>query len=173
MRKRVAHVIAILTVMAAAIGSQPARTSTARAQAPSGGWCNRSGEASLSPGATFTPREISFTALESVGPCRMSDSSIQSGTNVATGHVIFSCAGGTGTGRFTIRWNNGRTTAGNLSFAGVGVVGGGPLSVTDGEFAGMHGTFVVVVTQADPSACSSSTGLTKFSFTGGFGWGGS
>ncbi|MGH7748575.1 MAG: hypothetical protein ACREQ5_28020, partial [Candidatus Dormibacteria bacterium] len=106
----------------------PSAAHAEQQQGPQG--CYGFGRVLLSPGITMSPQNGTVRFAQNLGPCRLSDSSILSGTLTGTGAGSFSCVAGQGTAQFLTRWENGRTSAGTFSFttSGSHLVGSGTVS---------------------------------------------
>jgi len=162
--RRIPAFTAAATVVVACTGLGVALPGAAHAegqgpqQGPQG--CYGFGRVALSPGVTASPHDGSVTLAQNLGPCRLADSSILSGTLTGAGTGTLSCVAGQGTVHFTVRWDNGRTSAGAFSFgtAGPHVLGSG--TVTQGEFAGDKFGVSGEIDPEHPSDCASG-GVTQ------------
>ncbi|HEX3605319.1 MAG TPA: hypothetical protein VH134_05320 [Candidatus Dormibacteraeota bacterium] len=132
--QRMSAVFAAAGVACAGLGVMLPSSAHAQGQGPQG--CYGFGRLTLSPGVTASPSQGRFQMAQNLGPCRLPDTSILSGTLTGDGDGSLSCVAGQGAGRFTIRWENGRTSLGTFSFgtSGPHIFGSG--SITQGEFAG-------------------------------------
>jgi hypothetical protein len=108
----------------------------------------------LSPGVTASPQDGSVRFAQNLGPCRLADGSILSGTLTGAGSGRFSCVTSRGTSQFLTRWENGRTSAGTFDFTTSGSHLMGTGSITQGEFAGDRFGLSGELDPGDPSACT-------------------
>lgn len=170
-RTRLFVVLVTASALVAAGGLALKTITAAGANGLPAGVCTRSGKVMFAPALTVTPKPFTFTETGSLGPCRISDSSIQSGTVTASGSGYASCAGGSASAVFTIRWNDGTESSGTATPVVVGPLVTVTYNVTTGEFAGGQAGSVVVGMLADPSACTSS-GVPEVTYAGIIGFGG-
>jgi len=147
----------------------PTLTNAAHAAEQTAVVCGRSGEATITPGLTATPKEFRVIDVGTLGPCRMPDGSIQSGTVSASGRGNGSCGTVTISGVFTISWSNGKTSKGTVEVVSAGAAFLVTPKVTEGLFAGGPAISVIFPTVADPSACA-STGLSQARYAGAIGF---
>ncbi|HEY2705974.1 MAG TPA: hypothetical protein VGL20_20010 [Candidatus Dormibacteraeota bacterium] len=158
--RRMPAVTAAATVVVACTGLGVALPGAAHAagQGPEG--CYGFGRVAFTPGVTASPQDGGFTLAQNLGPCRLADGAILSGTLTGAGTGSLSCAAGQGTAHFTVRWDNGRTSAGMFSFGSTGwhLLGSG--TVTQGEFTGDRFGISGEIDPAHPSDCASG-GVTE------------
>lgn len=100
----VATVLGVAGLMAAAPGVAGAATPHSSAS------CNISGSVTLSPGLGFSPKKSTDTLSAKLSTCK-GISGITSGSLAGKLHSNNqSCTGGTATGTFSVKWNNGKTS---------------------------------------------------------------
>jgi hypothetical protein len=133
--------------------AQPVAAHADGSNGPQG--CYGYGRVLLSPAVTTSPKDGSVRFAQNLGPCRLADGSILSGTLSGTGSGRFSCVASRGTSQFLTRWDNGRTSSGTFDFATAGSHLGGTGTITQGEFAGDRFGFGGELDPGDPSACTS------------------
>jgi hypothetical protein len=157
-RKSAFTAAATLGAACACLGLTLPSAAHAEGQGPQG--CYGFGRVTLTPGVTMSPRDGTFSFTQNLGPCRLSDPAILSGTLTGSGAGSFSCVAGQGTAQFLARWENGRTSTGTFSFgtSGSHLLGSG--TVTQGEFAGDRFGIGGELDPKHPSACASG-GVTE------------
>jgi hypothetical protein len=159
MRRMSAFATAVIVAAACtALGATVPRAAHAEGQGFQG--CYGFGRVTLSPGVVMSPHAGTVRFTQNLGPCRLSDTSILSGTLTGDGEGSFSCAAGQGRARFVARWENGRTSTGTFSFGTLGSQLGGSGQVTEGEFAGDRFAIGGELNPSHPSACASG-GVTE------------
>ncbi|TMD94313.1 MAG: hypothetical protein E6I76_12500 [Chloroflexi bacterium] len=158
--RRMSAFAAAVIVGAACATVGAARPGAARAEGQGFQGCYGFGRVAMAPGVTMSPQDGTVHFTQNLGPCRLSDPGILSGTLTGTGQGRFSCAAGQGTARFLARWENGRTSAGTFSFGTLGSHLAGHGTVTEGEFAGDHFGIGGELDPSHPSACASG-GVTE------------
>lgn len=154
MRRMSAFAAAVIVgATCASLGA--ARPSAAHADGQGFQGCYGFGRVAMAPGITMSPHDGTFRFTQNLGPCRLSDPGVLSGTLTGTGEGSFSCVAGQGTARFLARWENGRTSTGTFSFGTLGSHFGGSGTVTDGEFKGDRFGIGGELDPKNPSACTS------------------
>lgn len=169
-RRTFARVALILiTIATAASGPQP-WIPKANAQ-PFGGVCQHVGKVKPKPGLTTEDKEFAFTFRGSVGPCDMSDGSARWGIEFGTGKASGNCATRTATAVWNIVWSTGKRTVIEASFnAAVNVINTSG-TITKGDFAGGLFEDAHILSGFDPTACTTSKGVTEATYQGAFGIG--
>jgi hypothetical protein len=158
--RRMSAFAATVIVGAACATVGAARPGAAHAESRGFEGCYGFGRVAMSPGITTSPRDGTFRFTQNLGPCRLSDPGVLSGTLTGTGQGRFSCEAGQGTATFLARWENGRTSAGTFSFGTLGNHFAGHGMVTQGEFAGDHFGIGGELDPTHPSSCTSD-GVTE------------
>ena len=123
------------------------------------------------PGITNTPRSISFTADETLGPCvDPNDPTLTGGEGSAEGTLVTSCTSVSSIGyQETVDWNNSShqhttatyTTAKVIKLANGSTAVTSTGTVTDGLGLGDSATRTIVIANADLTACSTPEGITS------------
>ena len=127
--------------------------------------CVLKGVAHISPGLTVAKHPFTYTFSGTFSNCKGSDSTIKSGTVSASGSGQGGCTQSSTTGKASVTWSNGRTSAISFTTTGAGALLEVKGTVTSGEFAGLA-TKAALVFQATPTDCNTATGVTAPSFTG-------
>jgi hypothetical protein len=158
--RRISAFAAAVIVAAALATLGSGRPGAAHAESRGFDGCYGFGRVTMAPGVTMQPQDGTIRFTQNLGPCRLSDPSILSGTLTGSGVGRFSCAAGQGTAQFLVRWENGRTSAGTFSFGTLGSHLGGYGQVTDGEFKGDRFGIGGEIDPSHPSACANG-GVTE------------
>lgn len=121
----------------------------------------------ISPGLLFTPQTVTITGTKDFGPCLSTDSTLTSGTTVASGSVVRSCdlTDDPHSGSATITWNNSQTSTFSYSVQTTYSAGENVAtftgSITAGEFTGDTAVMVSTGLAPDPLQCLVPPGVTS------------
>jgi hypothetical protein len=130
------------------------------------GFCQMSGNVSVSPGLTTAAQNVAIDGGGHETLCMMTDRTMHSSTLRITGLGRASCLGGSISGRFTNAWNNGTQSSGTFTVHTLGLIQTVSGRVTDGPFTGGVSGEFHLLTKANVFACSSDPGLTDIAFAG-------
>ena len=98
----------------------------------------------------------------------MSDGSARWGIEFGTGKANGNCITRTATAIWTIVWSTGRKTVIEASFNGAGNVINTSGPITNGEFVGGLFEDAHFLSGFDPTACTTSKGVTEATYQGAF-----
>ena len=171
---------AALSLTAAVAGALPAHAAGAR-----GVTCGLTGSAKFTPGLTTTAKAGKFTFAGKLASCESTDATLKSGTVSASGSGTASCAEGTAKGIAVIKWNNRKITVVSFTTQNAAAVVEvstkvikstkvGLTTYTTNEPAtavGDSGAGLLAFQVADPTQCTTTTGVTVATFQGQIGSG--
>jgi hypothetical protein len=159
--------IAGVAIMLAAVVTVQLPFPSASAQ-PAGGLCQHVGVVRPKPGLSSESKDFRFSFKGSVGPCQMSDGSTRWGVEFGAGQATGDCVARTASAIWTIVWNTGKRTVIEASFGGAGNLINTSGPVIKGEFVGATFEDGHFLSGFDPTACLSSSGVTKANYQGAF-----
>jgi hypothetical protein len=138
---------------------------TAVSPASAAGACALQGAASIPSGLTTKTKPINYTFSGKLSNCQ-GVKGYTGGTVSASGSGTGSCTGNKTSGKATIKWNNGQTSALSYTTNGTGTVITVAGKFTSGAFAGQKLSADLLFYTVHPEKCNTAAGLTAASFAG-------